>query len=392
MSSDLVLNYGPNEREFRRVIRVNQTLRPNHKKSIVDPYKAFINAISEPRGEAPLVDKIEKAKKIALIIGDRRYIKQQIQILNYTLDLLKNFPKENISIFLASADRSKLTLKDIGVPEEIIKNYEFIQHNSRADDCVYIGLTKSNTQVKINKRLLQFDLKIGIDIVRPHLFAGYTGGGQIILPGLSHYKTIEANHSMRVKETSVLGNYLNNPVKVDMNEAAEFVDNLFVINSVLTREGNFYRILSGGVSQAFAEAAEAARSVYTVPAKKTDIVIVSGGFEFTTNLYQAGKLIGAAGLVLNGGGIVILLAKCGNGSGNQMEFLENVYQKSLMNYLPVSHKIFLVSDLPKETLKDTIYTPFTNLDDAQGEAMKLLGKEATLSILHNTEHIVPKVE
>lgn len=392
MLSDIKLMYGSEECSFNRIIRVNQTLRPNNKKSLQDPHKAFMNAISEPKGDLPLQEKISGAKKIAIIIGDRRKIKPQIQILRYTLDLLKDHPSENIALFLASATRGKLTLEDIKLPKDIIEKYKFIPHDSQDESkAIYIGVTKNNTQVRVNKELLNFDLKIGIDVIRPHLFAGFTGGGQIILPGLAFHTSIEANHSMRVKESCHSGNVENNIVKNDMNEAAELLDNLFVINSVLTREDDFFSIVAGTPTQAFEHGVKSARSVYTVPAKQTDIAIVSGGPQFTSNLYEAGKLIGAAGLVLKPGGIVILVAKCENGTGNQEEFLYNIYHKSLSIHLPRDHKIYLVSDLKKDDLKDTIYTYFDSLNAAQEKAQDELGKSATLSLLHNTEYLVPEV-
>ena len=125
MASDLLINYGDTETSFARIISVNQTLRPNNKPPLANTYKSFINAISEPSGEAPLVEKISTAKKIAIIIGDRRKIKQQITILNYVLDLLKNHSPANIAIFLASASRGKLSLEDIKIPKEIINKYKF---------------------------------------------------------------------------------------------------------------------------------------------------------------------------------------------------------------------------------------------------------------------------
>jgi nickel-dependent lactate racemase len=392
MLSDIKLLYGDQEKNFTRILRVNQTLRPNNKKALADPRKNFLNAISEPKGDSPLIEKIGEAKKIAIIIGDRRKIKPQIAILKYVLDLLKHLPQENISLFLASGNRGKLNLKDIKMPAEIIEKYKFISHDSKDETkSIYVGVTQSNTQVRVNRELLNFDLKIGIDIIRPHLFAGFTGGGQIIIPGLAHTSTIDANHSMRVKESCLSGNIDDNYVKNDMNEGSEFLDNLFVINSVLTREDEFFSIVAGSPSEAFEYGAKSARSVYVVPAKQTDIAIITGGPRFTTNLYEAGKLLGAAGLVLKPGGIAILVAKCANGTGNQEEFLNNIYNKSLVNHLPRDHKIYLVSDLPQDKLKDTIYTYFPTLDEAQEAAVKELGKNATLSILHNTEYLIPEI-
>jgi nickel-dependent lactate racemase len=68
---------------------------------------------------------------------------------------------------------------------------------------------------------MRCDFKIAIGSITPHLFAVFSGGGKIILPGISSLGTILYNHSLPC-DAAVKANYDMNPVPLDMSEAAMF--------------------------------------------------------------------------------------------------------------------------------------------------------------------------
>ena len=53
------------------------------------------------------------------------------------------------------------------------------------------GLRLGNTPVRIDRHFFAADLRIGVSTVIPNPFAGFSGGGKIVLPGLA---SIEALH------------------------------------------------------------------------------------------------------------------------------------------------------------------------------------------------------
>ncbi len=52
----------------------------------------------------------------------------------------------------------------------------------------------AGTPVKMNRRVVEADLRILIGFVKPHSMAGYSGGGKTILPGVCGVETIATNH------------------------------------------------------------------------------------------------------------------------------------------------------------------------------------------------------
>ena len=47
---------------------------------------------------------------------------------------------------------------------------------------------------KVNKDFLEADLKLSMEGITPHPFAGFSGGGKLILPGLANMEIIERTH------------------------------------------------------------------------------------------------------------------------------------------------------------------------------------------------------
>ena len=61
----------------------------------------------------------------------------------------------------------------------------------------YLGTTARGTRVEVNRDYLEADMRILTGFVEPHLFAGYSGGGKAVLPGVASAEAILANHGAR---------------------------------------------------------------------------------------------------------------------------------------------------------------------------------------------------
>ena len=53
------------------------------------------------------------------------------------------------------------------------------------------------TVVRLDRRLVEADVRIATGLVEPHFMAGYSGGRKVIAPGLAHAETITTFHSAR---------------------------------------------------------------------------------------------------------------------------------------------------------------------------------------------------
>jgi nickel-dependent lactate racemase len=186
-----------------------------------------------------------------------------------------------------------------------------------ADDFAYIGTTSHGVPVSINKEIVNADKVILTGGILYHLMGGFSGGRKSILPGVSGYATIQANHSFCMNEVVGKGTNPNcasgrlngNPMNEDMIEIAGMVKPDFIFNVTQTAEGEFSGFFAGHWLDAWLEGCKMVENILGVPIKeKADLVIASaGGYPKDINLYQANKTMDNAVNACKDDGVVILL-------------------------------------------------------------------------------------
>ena len=62
-------------------------------------------------------------------------------------------------------------------------------------DHVHLGRTPRGTVVRLDRRLVEAELKIATGLVEPHFMAGWSGGRKVIAPGVAHAETITTFHN-----------------------------------------------------------------------------------------------------------------------------------------------------------------------------------------------------
>ena len=84
----------------------------------------------------------------------------------------------------------------------VLETVEVANHFAR-DDAAHVDLGTTRTHgvpVKLDRRLVEADLKIATGLVEPHFMAGWSGGRKVIAPGVAHKDTITTFHSARFME------------------------------------------------------------------------------------------------------------------------------------------------------------------------------------------------
>jgi nickel-dependent lactate racemase len=111
-----------------------------------------------------------------------------------------------------------------------------------------------------------------------------------------------------------------NPIHEDMIETAKLAKPDFIINIVTNSKGELVKAFAGDMEQAFYEGVKLVDEMYKVPIeRRADIVIVSpGGHPRDIDLYQAYKAVDNALDAVKRGGVIIWVAECPEGHGNQV--------------------------------------------------------------------------
>nr|CBH38268.1 conserved hypothetical protein [uncultured archaeon] len=269
-------------------------------------------------------------------------------------------------------------------------------HNCDADDLVYVGTTSRGTPVCLNRTYVNADIKILTGDITLHYYAGFGGGRKSILPGISSLESINRNHALLVDEHAKIANIDNNPVHLDMCEAASYALPDFVLNAVADASGNLIDAYAGELKAVFLKGTDAAKDLYLRRTNALfDVLLVSaGGFPKDRNLYQATKAIENCFRVIVPGGKLILVAESREGIGdpyfeewmNKYAKYEEVEEAIKTNFVLGGHKAYyirrvmkylrlsLVSNLDTQTIKGWGINTYKSVLDAVKEEIYINDK------------------
>ncbi len=120
------------------------------------------------------------------------------------------------------------------------------ENHSNSKNLVNLGKSTAGTPIFINKTFYDADFKIGVGCIKPHLWAGYSGGAKIVCPGLSGSETIAAHHR-RVFDTKCRAgaNYNTNPFRQDLEDIVSKAKLDMILNCTLNVDMEICQIVAG---------------------------------------------------------------------------------------------------------------------------------------------------
>lgn len=267
-------------------------------------------------------------------------------------------------------------------------------------DCVCLGETKRGTPVDIDRRVTAADRRICLGNIEYHYFAGYSGGAKAIMPGVSTWAAIQANHCRMVEPGACAGSLDGNPVREDIEEAAAMVGVDFILNVVLDTRKEIIRAVAGDVVSAHRAGCTFLNTLYRKElSRKADIVLVSqGGAPKDLNLYQTQKALDNAKHAVKHGGTIILIGSCKEGLGEktfeewmtaaptahaliewiQREFRLGGHKAAAIAMVLESADIYLVSELDDGLVEKIFLRPFHTVQEAFDAAMRKHGPGASV--------------
>lgn len=300
-------------------------IEPKEIKGLKDPRAEIERALTEPIGTPRLRELAKPDCKVVVVVNDQTRSTPTHLIMPPLLDELNKAGVKDSDVRIiigcgghrsASAEEMKTLL---GV--EIVDRIRISSHDYRAKDLVYLGKTKKHsTKVYVNKVFTEADLRILTGDIELHYYAGYTGGRKSVLPAVSGEETIQHNHSMILHSKACAGVLHENPIHEDMVEAARLAKADFIVNIVTNSRGELVKAYAGDLEQAFNEGIKLVEEMYKVPIeRRADIVVLSsGGHPHDIDLYQAYKGLDNALEAVKRGGVIIWLAECPEGHGNEI--------------------------------------------------------------------------
>jgi nickel-dependent lactate racemase len=394
--------------------RVAGTVTPNQV-PIGDESDTIRRAIENPAGAKRFSEFISDAKDLLVIVNDATRptpTERVLTILNEDLE------GKDVSFIVATGIHRAPTEEEYRqIFGEHLDRYRdrIHAHDARnAEDMVHLGTSKNGTEMRVNRLGVEAHKILIISSVEPHYFAGYTGGRKSFLPGIAAFETIEQNHKLALKPEAQALRLEGNPVHEDMIDALKVVDKeVFAINTVLDPEHRIYAASAGDIHRSLEEATRKANEVFAarIP-EKAEVVVSVVKFPGDIDLYQAQKGIDNAKHALLDGGILILVAKCRMGIGEESFFdllssadspdgaLKKIEEGYKLGYHKAAKmaevgqwaQTWAVTDLEPGLLEKIFIRSCDSLQKAVDDALSEKGDAARVLFLLDGGLIVPLVE
>ena len=395
------------------------SIEPKHVAEAEDVTAEIERALREPIGSKRLSEIAQPQHKVAIVIDDfTRSTPSRAMLPPVLIELnAAGVKDEDITIIFGCGTHRAVKPEEAKqlVGEEVLKRVMTISHDCKAEDLVSVGKTKHGNKVRINRVFAEADVKVLVGDVGFHYYAGYGGGRKSVMPAISCKETISHNHAMLLEAKARTGVLEGNPVHEDMTEAARLAKVDFILNVVTNSKGEIVKAFAGDLEQAFLEATRLVDELCRVSVdRRADIVVVSpGGYPADINLYQAYKAIDNALEAVKRSGIIILVAECAEGHGNQVFYdwmtrlddLKKV-EREVKRHFELgghkayyllkalkSHQIILVSSLPDYYANDVFKLKTARaVNDALREALKTHGSQARVWVIPQGNSTLPEIK
>lgn len=373
-------------------------------------------ALANPIGTKRLSQLAKPGQKVAIVTSDITRPMPTYKVLPFVLAELEQagVADEDITVVFALGSHRPHTEKEKKklVGEDIYRRLKCVDSQA---DYVHMGTTSRGTPVDIFRPVAESDLRICLGNIEFHYFAGYSGGGKAIMPGVSSRAAIQCNHRFMVQDDAKAGKIQGNPIREDIEEVCtRFVPVDFIVNVVLDEHKQIVHCVAGHYQQAHRAGCRYLDRMYKVSIpQKADIVIVSaGGYPKDLNLYQAQKALDNAKHAVKGGGQIIWVASAAEGLGEKVfnqwmtthDKAEDMITHISRDFQLGGHKaaaiamvlqkaqILLYSDLPGDLVRQCHLRPCEDLQAALDQALTQYGSDATVIVMPYGGSTLPQIE
>jgi len=393
--------------------------------SSLDEKKAIKQALENPIGTARLSEIVNRGEKVAIVVSDitRLWVRSNV-FLPFILAELNNgeIPDKDIFIVLGNGAHRDQTPEEMKLilGKEVYSRVRVHNHHCKnKDELTYLGRTTYSTPVWLNRRVVEADRVILTGGIVYHFLSGWSGGKKAVLPGIASFHCIMANHSLGLhpEERKGLnpdvcaGKMKNNPVSDDAIQAANFLKPDFILNVVLNNEQRFGNIVAGDMIKAHETGCRIVEEYFGVEIKeKAGLVIIScGGYPKDIDFYQSYKTLYNADRAVRKGGVVIIVAECHEGIGNDnfyrifTDFENNIEREKFLrkNYeigrhmgfhtalMTADYSIIIISELSEEIIQNMNMVPAKNMDEALKIAYCKIGNNPRTYIMPHASTTFP---
>jgi nickel-dependent lactate racemase len=418
------LAYGKHGLEIDLPAEWNVTvIEPEFVPGLSDPVAALKDALENPLSAPPLHTLVDSNARVGIVFSDITRPSPSHLLLPAVLQELGHIPPENITMFNALGTHrpnSEAELRAM-LGDALVDEYRIVQNNAFDPSTqISLGMTSFGHEIWLNREFVECDLKILTGFNEPHLFAGFSGGGKAIMPGMAGQRTILGNHDagMIANPNATWGVIQDNPIWQEMREIALKCGDLFLLNVALNKNKQITGVFAGDLDAAHAAGCAFVRNTAMIPVPEAfDIVITTNsGYPLDLNLYQSVKGMSAAALVVRPGGAIIVAADCWDGipehglyarllreAGSPQALLEKVcapgfleqdqWQVQIQVQIQLKAEVYVRSgNLSDEQIRQALLTPCHSIENTIASLLNKYGSQASICVLPEGPQTIPYIQ
>ncbi|MHB1304236.1 MAG: nickel-dependent lactate racemase family protein [Acidiphilium sp.] len=293
---------------------------------------AIRHAFEHPVGGRSLRELAQGRRSACILICDitrpvpnRLFLRPMIETM-----AASGIPLDRITVLVATGlhrpNEGEELAELVGDPW-VLENVRVENHFARDDDAhADLGRTATRgTPVRIDRRLVEADLRIATGLVEPHFMAGWSGGRKVVAPGVAGHETIRTFHSARFMEDplAVQCNLVGNPLHEEQLEIVRMLGELYALNTVIDEDRDLVHVTFGEIIESHLAAVAFVESATRIPVGRrfSTVVTSSAGYPLDKTYYQTVKGMVTPLDILEPGGTLIIASRCSEGFGS-VEFRE----------------------------------------------------------------------
>ncbi len=417
------LAYGKSGLPLELDASLNVTVvEPKFVPALADPAAAVRAALEAPLGSPPLREVVRPGTRIGVVFSDITRPAPHPLLLGAVLEVLDAVPGVEVTLFNALGTHRPNTEAELRtmVGDAIFERRRIVQ-NEPFDPAtqVRVGVTSKGHETWINAELMRCDLKVLTGFIEPHLFAGFSGGGKAIMPGMAGQRTVLGNHDagMIGHPQAIWGVTHGNPIWEEVREVAGQAGRSFLLNVTLNRDKAVTGVFAGDLDRAHDAGCAFVKSsaMVAVPRPFDIVVTTNSGYPLDLNLYQSVKGLRAADQVVKTGGTIIIATRCSDGlpehglygrilseSRDPRELLEKIcasgfleqdqWQAHIQALIQSRADVFVRSDgLTDDQIRAALLKPCRRIEETIVELLGRYGRGASICVMPEGPQTIPYI-
>lgn len=398
-------------------------VEPRFIPGLPDPAAALAQALRAPIRAPELREFVQPGDRVGIIFSDITRPTPNHILLPAILKGLNGVLVQDITLFNATGTHRPNTNAELRgmLGEEIVETNRIVQNDAfDPDSQVCLGSTSRGHEIWLNQEMMACDVKILTGFIEPHFFAGFSGGGKAIMPGMGGLPTILGNHDAGNigHPEATWGVTWGNPIWEEIRQVALMAGRLFLVNVTLNREKHITGVFAGDLDAAHAAGCAFVKETAMVRVPHTyDIVITTNsGYPLDLNLYQAVKGMSAAAQVVKPGGAIIIAADCWDGipdhglygsllrqAQSPQDLLERItapgfleqdqWEAHIQALIQLKARVYLhTHNLTEEQITAALLEPCHRIEETVAELVARYGPQARICVLPEGPQTIPVLQ